>query len=89
MKRVIGMGGLLTTRHTGQENPLNLLPFIGKLVWRGFGMQKDEYCLSRLMAFDAKITGAWGCLPKYYVKVLEFVLNKPPSRSSFSPNFDQ
>ncbi len=60
----------------GQEIALNLLSFIGKLIWVGFGMQKNEYCLSRLMAFDAEIIGTWGCLPKYYPKVLELVLNK-------------
>ena len=60
----------------GQEIALNLLSFVGKLIWVGFGMQKNEYCLSRLMAFDAEIVGTWGCLPKYYPKVLELVLNK-------------
>jgi len=60
----------------GQEIALNLLSFIGKLIWVGFGMQKNEYNLSRLMAFDAEIIGTWGCLPKYYPKVLELVLNK-------------
>jgi len=60
----------------GQEIALNLLSFIGKLIWVGFGMQKNVYSLSRLMAFDAEIIGTWGCLPKYYPKVLELVLNK-------------
>jgi len=60
----------------GQEIALNLFSFVGKLIWVGFGMQKNEYCLSRLMAFDAEIVGTWGCLPKYYPKVLELVLNK-------------
>jgi len=60
----------------GQEIALNLLSFIGKLIWVGFSMQKNEYSLSRLMAFDAEIIGTWGCLPKYYPKVLELVLNK-------------
>jgi len=60
----------------GQEIALRLLSFIGKLVWIGFGTQKNEYSLSRLMAFDAEIIGTWGCLPKYYPKVLELVLNE-------------
>lgn len=60
----------------GQEIALSLLSFIGKLIWIGFGTQKNEYSLSRLMAFDAEIIGTWGCLPKYYPKVLELVLNK-------------
>jgi len=60
----------------GQDIALNLLSFIGKLVVIGFGLQQNTYSLSRLMAFDADIIGTWGCLPKYYPKVLELVLNK-------------
>lgn len=37
-------------------------------------MQKTEYSLSRLMAFDADIFGSWGCLPEHYPKVLNMVL---------------
>jgi len=58
----------------GQAIGLELLSFIGKLVICGFGMQKNEYSLSRLMAFDADIMGSWGCLPKYYPVVLKMVL---------------
>ena len=58
----------------GQAIALELLSFIGKLVICGFGMQKNEYSLSRLMAFDADILGSWGCLPKYYPQVLKMVL---------------
>ncbi len=54
-----------------QDTALGLLGFIGKLVVVGFGMQKNTYSMSRLMAFDAEIIGTWGCLPKYYPKVLE------------------
>ncbi|MEM2975633.1 MAG: 6-hydroxycyclohex-1-ene-1-carbonyl-CoA dehydrogenase [Candidatus Bathyarchaeia archaeon] len=60
----------------GQAIALNLLSFIGKLIVIGFGLQKNEYSISRLMAFDAEIIGTWGCLPKYYPKVLELVLNR-------------
>ncbi len=60
----------------GQAIGLELLSFIGKLVVCGFGMQKNEYSLSRLMAFDADIMGSWGCLPKYYPEVLKLVLSK-------------
>jgi 6-hydroxycyclohex-1-ene-1-carbonyl-CoA dehydrogenase len=59
----------------GQAIALELLSFIGKLVICGFGMQKNEYSLSRLMAFDADILGSWGCLPKYYPQVLQMVLS--------------
>ena len=56
-----------------QDLALGLLGFIGKLVVVGFGLQKNSYSISRLMAFDAEIIGTWGCLPKYYPKVLEMV----------------
>ncbi len=60
----------------GQETALNLLSFIGKLIVVGFGMQKVEYSISRLMAFDAEIIGTWGCLPEYYPSVLNLVVNR-------------
>lgn len=56
-----------------QDIALGLLGFIGKLVIVGFGMQRNQYMMSKLMAFDADIIGTWGCLPKYYPKVLEMV----------------
>lgn len=59
----------------GQEIALELLSFVGVLVVAGYGMQKNEYQLSRLMAFDADILGTWGCLPKYYPDVLKMVLD--------------
>lgn len=59
----------------GQEIALELLSFTGKLLVVGFGMQKVEYMLSRLMAFDAEIIGTWGCLPKYYKEVMQMVLD--------------
>jgi 6-hydroxycyclohex-1-ene-1-carbonyl-CoA dehydrogenase len=59
----------------GQAIALELLSFIFTLVIAGYGMQKNEYQLSRLMAFDADILGSWGCLPKYYSEVLKMVLD--------------
>lgn len=56
-----------------QDLALGLLGFIGKLMVVGFGMQKNSYSMSRLMAFDADIIGTWGCLPKYYPIVLDMV----------------
>lgn len=56
-----------------QEIALSLLSFVGKLVVVGFGMAKLEYNISKLMAFDAEIIGTWGCLPKYYPRVMELV----------------
>ena len=58
----------------GQTIALELLSFIGTLVIAGFGMQKNEYSMSRLMAYDADVKGTWGCLPKYYPPVLKMVL---------------
>lgn len=57
----------------GQDIGLTLLSFVGKLIVVGFGMAKNEYSISRLMAFDAEIIGTWGCLPKYYPNVLDMV----------------
>ena len=57
----------------GQEIALSLISFLSKLMVVGFGMQKNTYMISRLMAFDAEIIGTWGCLPKYYNNVLEMV----------------
>ncbi len=57
----------------GQELGLALLSFIGKMVIVGFGPQKVEYSISRLMAFDAELIGTWGCLPEYYPSVLSMI----------------
>ncbi len=65
----------VTGTKAGQEMALALLSFIGKLVVVGFGIQKNQYGISRLMAFDAEIIGTWGCLPKYYNNVLNWVLD--------------
>lgn len=56
-----------------QDTALGLLSFVSKLVVVGFGMAKNTYSISRLMAFDADIIGTWGCLPKYYNDVLKLV----------------
>lgn len=60
----------------GQSIGLDLLTFVGTMVIAGYGMQKNEYQLSRLMAFDADIKGTWGCLPEYYPVVLKMVQDK-------------
>ncbi len=66
----------VTGTKVGQDLALELLSFTGKLIVVGFGMAKNEYMLSRLMAFDAEIIGTWGCLPEYYPIVLDMVLAK-------------
>jgi len=60
----------------GQDLALEMLSFTGKLIIIGFGMARNEYSISRLMAFDADILGTWGCLPEYYPVVLDMVLSK-------------
>ena len=65
-----------TGKAAGQEIGLELLSFIGKLVLIGFGMQKNVYQLSRLMAFDAEIMGTGGCLPKFYPGELKLRVSK-------------
>jgi 6-hydroxycyclohex-1-ene-1-carbonyl-CoA dehydrogenase len=58
----------------GQRLALELLSYCFTLVICGYGMQRNEYQLSRVMAFDADILGSWGCLPEYYPEVLKMVL---------------
>ena len=65
----------VTGARPGQEISLALLSFVGKLIWVGFSINKNEYSLSRLMAFDAEIIGTWGCLPEYYPATLQMVLD--------------
>jgi 6-hydroxycyclohex-1-ene-1-carbonyl-CoA dehydrogenase len=65
----------MTGARPAQEIALALLGFVGKLVWVGFSTNRNEYSLSRLMAFDAEIIGSWGCLPEYYPTVLQMVLD--------------
>ncbi len=67
----------------GQETGLALLSFTGKMMVVGFGPQKVEYSISRLMAFDAELIGTWGCLPEYYPKVLDLVTSGKISLSEF------
>ncbi len=57
----------------GQDTALGLLGFVSKLIVVGFGLQKNQYMISKLMAFDAEIIGTWGCKPEYYPAVLSMV----------------
>lgn len=59
----------------GQEIALELLPFIGKLVVAGFGLHRNIFSLSRVMALEADIIGSWACLPQYYPDILNMVLS--------------
>lgn len=60
----------------GQEIALELLPFIGKLVVAGFGVHKNNFSLSRVMALEADVIGSWACLPKYYPDILNMVSSR-------------
>jgi len=64
-----------TGSKAGQEIALDLLSFVGRMMVVGFGMKKVDYMLSKLMAFDAELMGTWGCLPKYYKDVMDYVLD--------------
>ncbi len=66
----------VTGTKPGQELGLSLVSFTSKLMIVGFGLQKVEYSISRLMAFDAEIIGTWGCLPEYYPQALQMVLSQ-------------
>lgn len=58
----------------GQETAFSLLTYGSHLAVVGFTMAKLELRLSNLMAFSARLQGNWGCLPEYYPKALELVL---------------
>lgn len=65
----------VTGTKAGQDLALDLLSYVGKLIFVGFGMTRSEYMFSKLMAFDAELIGTWGCLPEYYPIVLDMVVN--------------
>ncbi len=46
-------------------------------------MEKIEIMLSRLMAFDARAMGNWGCLPELYPAALDLVLDGRINLASF------
>jgi 6-hydroxycyclohex-1-ene-1-carbonyl-CoA dehydrogenase len=58
----------------GQETAFSLLTYGSHLAVVGFTMAKLELRLSNLMAFSARLQGNWGCLPEYYPKALDLVL---------------
>lgn len=58
---------------SGQEVGLELLSYVGTLVVVGFGVQNNQYMLSKLMVYDAHLIGTWGCLPHYYPDVVEMI----------------
>jgi len=57
----------------GQKTAFGLLTFGASLSVVGFTMDTVDIRLSNLMAFHAKASGNWGCIPKYYPPALEMV----------------
>jgi 6-hydroxycyclohex-1-ene-1-carbonyl-CoA dehydrogenase len=57
----------------GQEIAYSLLGHGAHLSIVGFTMDKTEVRLSNLMAFDASLSGNWGCDPLLYPEVLEWI----------------
>jgi len=80
--RAIGAGnfGLKIFEITGNANAqliaLSLLSFVSKLIIVGYGMGKNSFMFSKLMAYDAEIIGTWGCKPSYYPDVLRLVTER-------------
>ncbi|TVT54156.1 MAG: 6-hydroxycyclohex-1-ene-1-carbonyl-CoA dehydrogenase [Sedimenticola thiotaurini] len=58
----------------GQETAFSLITYGSHLAVVGFTMAKLELRLSNLMAFSARLQGNWGCLPEYYPKALDLVM---------------
>ncbi len=58
----------------GQATAFSLVTYGSHLAVVGFTMAKLELRLSNLMAFSARLQGNWGCLPEYYPKALDLVV---------------
>ncbi|MBI2966450.1 MAG: 6-hydroxycyclohex-1-ene-1-carbonyl-CoA dehydrogenase [Bacteroidetes bacterium] len=57
----------------GQEMGFNLLTYASTMSVVGFTLDKLEVRISNLMAFDAQLTGTWGCKPELYPEVVDLV----------------
>lgn len=71
----------------GQELGFALLSFAGTLSIIGFTLDKLEVRLSNLMAFDANVTGTWGCKPELYPEVVELIANDKLKIDQFVETF--
>jgi 6-hydroxycyclohex-1-ene-1-carbonyl-CoA dehydrogenase len=58
----------------GQDTAFNLLNFGASMAVVGFTMDKINLRVSNLMAFDATMTGNWGCDAALYPKIVETVI---------------
>jgi 6-hydroxycyclohex-1-ene-1-carbonyl-CoA dehydrogenase len=57
----------------GQETAVALMGFGSHVAIVGFTLDKLEMRPSNLMAFDATMTGNWGCDPELYPEVLRWI----------------
>jgi len=57
----------------GQTLAYSLLSYAGTLGVVGYTRDKVELRLSNLMAFDADVFGSWGCSPRHYPTVLDWI----------------
>lgn len=60
---------------SSQEMAFDLLVPGATLCVVGYNMNKGSFCLSSLMAHDARALGNWGCSPDLYPDALEMVLS--------------
>jgi 6-hydroxycyclohex-1-ene-1-carbonyl-CoA dehydrogenase len=58
----------------GQQTAYGLLGPGATLMVVGYTLEKVEFRLSNLMAFDARALGNWGCDPLYYPAIVDLVL---------------
>ena len=59
----------------GQQTAWGLLGYGATLMVVGYTLEAPPLRLSKLMAFDARALGNWGCAPELYPAVLDLVLS--------------
>lgn len=57
----------------GQSMAFNLMTFTSTVSIVGFTMAKAEIMLSKIMAYDSKLIGTWGCKPELYPEVVNLL----------------
>jgi 6-hydroxycyclohex-1-ene-1-carbonyl-CoA dehydrogenase len=67
----------------GQETAFALIGFGASVAIVGFTMDRLELRLSNLMAFDASISGNWGCDPELYPEILSWIAQEKIAVSPF------
>jgi 6-hydroxycyclohex-1-ene-1-carbonyl-CoA dehydrogenase len=60
----------------GQETAFALIGFGSRVAIVGFTMERLELRLSNLMAYDAAVSGNWGCDPVLYPELLDWIAGK-------------